>query len=207
MLPERDVRAADPTLRARKQALRSRILASRDALPPDARAAASAAIASTISTMPAFVRARTILLTLPFASEWDTRPLAAHVLSAGGTLVVPRVDRAERVLVLHSVDDIDADTAPGHLGIPEPLSDRPAVDANDVDCVVVPGVAFDAHGRRLGYGGGYYDRLLPLTRHGVPRIAGAFDLQLVDEVPAATHDQRVDAVVTERRIVSVVPTR
>ena len=61
------------------------------------------------------------------------------------------------------------------------------------------GVAFDAAGRRLGYGGGFYDRLLPLVRAGVPRIAGAFDVQIVDEVPAGPQDRRVDAVVSPTR--------
>jgi 5-formyltetrahydrofolate cyclo-ligase len=63
----------------------------------------------------------------------------------------------------------------------------------------VPGVAFDAACRRLGYGGGYYDRLLPLLPATAPRVAGAFDVQIVDAVPAAAHDLGVDCIVTESR--------
>ena len=108
--------------------------------------------------------ARTVLLTLPFRSEWDTRPLAVDALRAGKRVVIPRVDRVARMLRLHAVADLDADVVAGYLGIPEPRETLPVVEPGDVDWVLVPGVAFDAAGRRLGYGGGFYDRLLPLIR-------------------------------------------
>ena len=130
------------------------------------------------------------------------RPLAQAALDRGKTLVLPRVDAAARVLVLHRVADLDGDVVPGFRGIPEPSPDLPTVRPADVDCALVPGVAFDDDGRRLGYGGGYYDRLLPQLRPGVPRIAGAFDLQIVDHVPAGAHDVAVDVVVTPTRTVA-----
>ena len=67
--------------------------------------------------------------------------------------------------------------------------------------MLVPGVAFDLAGRRLGYGGGFYDRLLPLFVPGTARVAGAFDLQIVPRVPAAPHDLAVHAVATETRTI------
>jgi 5-formyltetrahydrofolate cyclo-ligase len=70
-----------------------------------------------------------------------------------------------------------------------------------VDLVLVPGVAFDAEGRRLGYGGGFYDRLLPLMRPDVARVAGAYEEQIVDRVPTAAHDQRVPCIVTPGRVI------
>jgi 5-formyltetrahydrofolate cyclo-ligase len=71
--------------------------------------------------------------------------------------------------------------------------------------VLVPGLAFDATGRRLGYGGGYYDRLLPFLSPAAPRVAGAFEAQIVDSVPTAPHDITVDCIVTEQRTLHVVP--
>jgi 5-formyltetrahydrofolate cyclo-ligase len=65
--------------------------------------------------------------------------------------------------------------------------------------VLVPGVAFDDRGHRLGYGGGFYDRLLPLVPPTVARVAGAFEMQVVERVPTAPHDVGVDTIVTERR--------
>jgi 5-formyltetrahydrofolate cyclo-ligase len=75
------------------------------------------------------------------------------------------------------------------------------VDVAAIDWVLVPGVAFDLAGHRIGYGGGYYDRLLPTLREDAPRIAGAFELQIVERVPASAHDLKVDAIVTEARTI------
>jgi 5-formyltetrahydrofolate cyclo-ligase len=195
--------ANPPALRMAKQALRGRVLAQRDDLPAETRVADSHAISARVEALPSLALAQTVVLTLPFGSEWDTRPLAARALSAGKRVIVPRVDRVARMLRLHAVVDLDVDVVAGYLGIPEPRESLPIVEPFAIDWVLVPGVAFDAAGRRLGYGGGFYDRLLPLIRATVPRIVGAFDVQIVDEVPAGPHDQRVDAVVSPTR--TVVP--
>lgn len=194
-----------PALHEAKRAMRERMLAIREALAPEARASASAAIAGRILALPSFAAASCVLLTLPYRSEWDTRALFAAARAAGKTVALPRVDGDARMLMLHAVGEIDADTAPGHRGIPEPRAFMPRVAVDAIDWVLVPGVAFDMAGGRLGYGGGFYDRLLPLLRPGTPRIAGAFDAQLVESVPAAPHDLPVDRIVTESRIVTPAP--
>jgi 5-formyltetrahydrofolate cyclo-ligase len=194
-----------PALHEAKRAMRERMLAARDALTPDVRAAASAAIAGRILALPSFAAATCALLTLPYRSEWDTRALFTAARAAGKTVVLPRVDGGARMLMLHAVRDIAADTAPGHRGIPEPRPDAPRVAVDTIDWVLVPGVAFDLDGGRLGYGGGFYDRLLPLLRPGTPRIAGAFDAQVVAELPAAPHDLPVDRIATETRLVAPLP--
>ena len=153
-----------------------------------------------METLPSFAAARVVLVTLPFGSEWDTRPLARAALASGKTLVVPRVNGATRMLELHAIGDITADVTPGYQGIPEPLPTLPRVDAATIDWVLVPGVAFSPDGRRLGYGGGYYDRLMTLLRPAIPRVAGAFDAQIAERIPAASHDLSVDMIVTESRI-------
>jgi 5-formyltetrahydrofolate cyclo-ligase len=190
-----------PALREAKRAMRTAVMELRDALAPVERDAASAAIAARIIDLPAYAAARAILLTLPFRSEWDTRLVARDALRAGKAVIVPRVDALARVLALHRITSLDADVAPGYRGIPEPRAEAPAAHAHDVGFALVPGVAFDRTGRRLGYGGGYYDRLLPLLASGTPRVAGAFDVQMVDAVPAAAHDLAVDIIATPTRIV------
>ncbi len=188
-----------------KTALRRDLLSRRDALPIEHRVAAGDAISARIAVLPSFVHAHTVLLTLAFRSEWDTLPLVRTALAAGKIVVLPRVDQASRMLALHALSDPVADIVPGYRGIPEPRADAPAIAAERVDWVLVPGVAFDRDGRRLGYGGGYYDRLLPLLRAGTPRVAGAYDAQLVARVPFAPHDLTVDAIVTETQ--TIVPGR
>jgi 5-formyltetrahydrofolate cyclo-ligase len=190
-------------LREAKLALRRQILALRDAMPAALRAAASEAIASGIRAHPGFASARTVLLTLPFRNEWDTLPLVRDALAAGKTVAMPRVDAPTRMLVLHAVVDADRNVVAGYQGIPEPLPECPLVAREAIDFVLVPGVAFDREGRRLGYGGGYYDRLLPQLAARAVRVAGAFDLQLVARVPAAPHDVAVDAIVTESGVLAI----
>ncbi len=191
-------------LREAKFALRARCLARRDALPERVHAAASAAIVAGIAALACWKDAPSVLLTLPIRSEWNSRPLLEAALAAGKRVALPRVDARTRTLELHSIRDPDADVAPGYQRIPEPLPSCPGVAPGEVSWVLVPGVAFDARGARLGYGGGYYDRLLPLLRSGVPRVAGAFELQLLDAVPLAGHDARIDRLVTEARTIHCV---
>ncbi|MBK7791851.1 MAG: 5-formyltetrahydrofolate cyclo-ligase [Betaproteobacteria bacterium] len=186
-----------PALREAKFALRTRCLARRDALPAQEHAAASAAIAAGIAAIDSWVQAPAVLVTLPFGSEWNTRPLVDAALAGGKAVVLPRVNPGTRMLDLFAIRDPESDVEPGFQGIPEPRTSCRPVPAADVRWVLVPGVAFDARGARLGYGGGFYDRLLPLVPAGAPRVAGAFALQLVERVPVAGHDARIDTLVTE----------
>jgi 5-formyltetrahydrofolate cyclo-ligase len=186
-------------LRESKRALRERVLAARDSLPPEFRAAASAAIGTALAGRDDFAKASTVLLTLPFGSEWDSMPLLLTALERGKAVVLPRVNATARTLELCRLSEPTRDVLPGYRGIPEPQSHCALVVADAIDWVLVPGVAFDPAGHRLGYGGGYYDRLLPQLRHGAARIAAGYEIQLVDGVPAGPHDVPVQALATEIR--------
>lgn len=183
--------------------MRQRALAERDALPPAVRAAASAAIVGRMLARADFVAARAVLVTLPFRNEWDTRELVRAALRAGKIVAAPRVDDAARMLDLRIIGDPERDVGASRQGIPEPLSHCPPIARDAIDFVVVPGIAFDREGHRLGYGGGYYDRLLPLLSPHAARVAGAFDLQILPRVPVGPYDIPVDAVVTESRELSI----
>ena len=208
MSPQNVIPAPDPAaprgsaLHEAKLAARQAMMAARDALLPAARTAAAAAITTHIAALPSFAAAGTVLLTLPFRSEWDTLPLIDLALAAGKTVAAPRVNRATRMLELHSLSDSARELVQGAYGIPEPEATAKRVPPESVEWVLVPGVAFDRTGRRLGYGGGYYDRLLPLLGNAT-RVAGAFELQLVDRVPWAPHDVCVDVIVTESQILAI----
>jgi 5-formyltetrahydrofolate cyclo-ligase len=183
-------------LREAKRSLRARVLKARDALSPAERASASQAIAATLSQRPDFDSARVVLLTLPFGSEWDTRLLLAAALARGKTVAAPRVNVARRMLELHELRDAGLDVCPGYRGIPEPRGECPKIALAAIDWILVPGVAFDAQGRRVGYGGGYYDRLLPTLPASAQRVAGAFELP---------HDLALDTIVTEARVIVPAP--
>lgn len=196
----------DPQPAAAKAALRREILARRDALDSDARARRSAAALTRVVALDVCRRARVVLGYASFGSELDTRAFLRDTLASGRTLVLPRVDREGRRLVLHQVRDLDADLRPGTSGIPEPVPGRcPAVAPAAVDFVLVPGVVFDPDGGRIGYGAGYYDRLLAAWPGPVPAlVAAAFELQVVPIVPVLANDRRVDVVATESRIYSTL---
>jgi 5-formyltetrahydrofolate cyclo-ligase len=128
--------------------------------------------------------------------------LVHAALAAGKTVAAPRVDDAKRMLELYAIADAERDVVSSPQGIPEPAPHCLPIARERIDFVVVPGLAFDWDLNRLGYGGGYYDRLLPLLS-GAARVAGAFDLQIVPEVPVGPNDIAIDAVVTESREIPV----
>jgi len=188
-------------LREAKQAMRTLVAAARDALDPAWRAQASVRLVERIAALPTFVDAGTVLLTAPFRSEWNASPLIARALAAGKVVALPRVDESSRMLELRRVDDPARDIVAGYRGLPEPATRCERVAAASIAWVLVPGIAFDRMGGRLGYGGGYYDRLLPVLPVRASRVAGAFSAQIVDAVPSAPHDITMDAVVTEAGVV------
>jgi 5-formyltetrahydrofolate cyclo-ligase len=187
-----------------KAALRREILARRDALDSDTRARLSAASLARVTTLDAFRRAPVVLGYASFGSELDTRPFLQATLAGGRALVLPRVDRAGRRLALHQIRDLDTELQPGTWGIPEPVPERcRPVTRAEIAFVLVPGVVFDPGCGRIGYGAGYYDRLLADWPSPAPAlVAAAFDLQVVPAVPALPTDRPVDLVVTESRIYS-----
>lgn len=183
---------------AEKRALRERALMERAALSEPVRAEASAAIAARLGALPELVRARTILGYAAFGAEVDLDSYLATRLAGGNQIYLPWVDGQNQELRVAPVPDLDRAIAPGWRGVREPCRHwRRDVDPRVLDAVVVPGVAFDRRGRRLGYGGGHFDRVLARLRPGTFVVGVAFDAQLVDAVPVADHDVPMDAVVTE----------
>jgi 5-formyltetrahydrofolate cyclo-ligase len=162
------------------------------------RRAHSAEICQRVAESPEFRRADTVLLFASFGSEVGTGDLLRAALAGEKQLALPRVNPQTRALELRQVGDLAQDLAPGTWGIPEPDPDRcPEVSPERVDFVLVPGVAFDRELRRVGYGGGYYDRLLADLPTGASAIAICFGMQVVPEAPADDHDVRVPTLITE----------
>lgn len=185
-----------------KRALRKQIFALRDSLSAAEIAALSRAVAGQLGKLPFYRQARTIMYFLSFRSEVDTREMVEESLARGNRVLIPKALPGERKLIPSELLDCEKDLAPGAYGIPEPRPEalRP-VDPRQIDLLIVPGVAFDLQGNRLGYGGGYYDRFFDRLRPGVPLVALAFELQLVERVPVEPWDRRMDWLVTEKRTI------
>jgi 5-formyltetrahydrofolate cyclo-ligase len=189
-----------------KAALRKRIIAARDALPPQKRRELSARITSRILELDAYRDARCVLAYMSFGSEFETTAFIADAFACGKQLCLPRVDRAQRRLELHRVDDIGRDLESGVWGIHEPRAACPRADVDRIDFVLLPGVAFTPRCERLGYGGGFYDRLMPRFAQRPPLVAAAFTLQICAQIPLDANDQRVDTVATENSLFTAIAT-
>ena len=178
-----------------KAAVRDRMRARRAALDPAWAAAASRAIAARILALPALGTAATVAAYYATAGEPDLDALIVRLRAEGRTVAVPAYDRAGKVYRLSRTGD--GEPVPGRFGVREPVPPR-WLTGPGPDLWLVPGVAFDHRGRRLGQGGGCYDRLLA----GSPgaRIGIAFSFQLLDEIPAGAEDVPMDRVVTEREV-------
>lgn len=188
---------------ARKQALRQRIIAAREKLGASERLRLSRDILDEIRAMPAYRQAKCVLAYLDFGTELQTSYWVAQALRDGKRVLLPRVNRASKHLDLYPVTDLGQDVAPGTWGIREPLPERCNKEEalGTIDFVLLPGVAFDRQGGRLGYGGGFYDKLLARLPHQPLLVAGAFALQVVDDIPLEPTDRKVDWLVTEHETI------
>jgi 5,10-methenyltetrahydrofolate synthetase len=183
---------------AEKKALRVSVLAAREAMPAEARAREGATVCARVAQLPAYRDAPTVLAYVSFGAELDTHALLRQVLADGKALALPRVVKSEQRLSLHRIASLDTLQA-GPWGILEPPADASVFTLAQAAFILVPGVAFDLAGFRLGYGAGYYDRLLALANPDAARVSLAFQCQMVDAVPNAPHDQRVDAIITSQQ--------
>ena len=181
----------------RKASIRRLVLARRARLDEVEREAAGSAVALAVAALPEVSAARAVLGFASFGTELPTDATMEAVLASGKRLLLPYVDG--RRLCAAAVGSID-ELAPGYRGIREPVVRTP-LDPAAADVVLVPGVAFDRRGRRLGYGGGFYDGFLAEIPRKIPRIGLSFDLQVVEDVPIEDSDEAVDVVVTERRVI------
>lgn len=184
-----------------KKELRRLILSRRESLSTAEVEEKSRAITFRLLAMPVFQQAKTVMAYIQFRREVQTTAIIAAALQAGKRVAVPVTDTVGKRLIPSLLCDPERDLAPGAYGIlePKPEAIRPLV-AGEIDLVLVPGVVFDLHCNRIGYGGGYYDRFLPSTGKNCCWLALAFELQLVERIPVEEFDLPVHMVVTEERV-------
>lgn len=161
------------------------------AMSPAECTTASASACDRVAALPEFAAARTIALYAPLPTELDVFPLAALAISQGKAAAIPRTNWATRELVFSSITSTDLNALVlGRLGLREPAPDAPAIPISTIDLLLVPGLAFDRRGNRLGRGAGFYDRLLASPDLRALTVGVGFDQQLVADgsVPVDLHD-------------------
>jgi 5-formyltetrahydrofolate cyclo-ligase len=164
--------------------------------------ALSQRICETFMALPEYAAARTVLFYLDVRSEVRTRHTLPAALQTGKRIVVPYCVKDELELFLLTSPD---ELAVGMYKILEPRPElrvlpEKRVAPAELDLIMVPGVAFDRRGARMGHGFGYYDRLLQHARPDAPLVALAFECQLFPEVPTQPHDVFMDKIITEQAV-------
>jgi 5-formyltetrahydrofolate cyclo-ligase len=180
-----------------KPITRRTVLSRRDKLPEVERHAASVAIARAVDRLLALPAGSIVALYAPKGTEVETASLDALARARGFRVVYPRIVDGDRRLAFHEV--AIGELAPSRFGLAEPAADASRVETATISAFVIPGLAFDRHGWRVGWGRGYYDATLAVAP-GARRIGVAFECQLVDEVPRDVHDARLHHVVTEANV-------
>lgn len=183
-----------------KTEARKELLRKRDHIPPEVRKVKNRLIRERLLSLDEFKNASVIFFFASFRTEADTAELIKTSLSTGKRVVLPKVEKERQELLLYEIRDF-GELSPGCMGIPEPSVHERKMSINDVDLVIIPGAGFDISGNRIGYGGGYYDRLLAGLQKPVPVIAPAYEEQVVDVIPSEPHDIRVQMIVTDSRLI------
>lgn len=176
-----------------KNKIREEILYKRSKISEREKGPKDTIMVESIEALPEFVNAQEILIYIPIHGEVDVTTLFKNH-SAKKKFVLPRTESKSKALNLYKIDSLD-DLIKGTYDIPEPKSHLPKVPPEDIDLAIIPGVAFAKDGHRVGYGGGFYDRLIKKLK--CPTIGVAYNFQIVNNIQGEDHDEQVDILVTE----------
>ncbi|MDD5644813.1 MAG: 5-formyltetrahydrofolate cyclo-ligase [bacterium] len=168
---------------------------------------ASRRICAEVEKNERYKKAATVLLFSSLKDEVDTRRLINNALSAGKNVFLPSCDGKKADMTIGKIGSA-GELMPGAYGILEPKQKDCSLDRlADIEVAVLPGVAFDLDGNRIGRGKGYYDRFLKRMKNHTFRIGVAFDFQLLKKIGGRIHDEPVDLVITEARVVKINRTK
>jgi len=149
-----------------------------------------------------FLEANIVLLYINSTSEVNTRKILERCLNYKKIVILPAFDTTKHEMKLMKIDNLDTDLIPGPRGILEPDSSRcNVVPIECIDIAIIPGVAFDEKGGRIGSGDGYYDRLIPKLSITTRKVALTFETQIIPQIQMESHDRYVDIIITEKRII------
>ena len=189
-------------LKARKFEIRLETLARRDTLSDKDRSEKSAAIMDRLFNFANFLEARTVLFYMNSNSEVATEAMIRKALRYEKSIALPWVERKEKQIIPFKIDDLNQDVKPRYQKIREPIPQRcKPLPVEQIDLAIIPGIAFDERGGRIGYGTGFYDKFIPALAVTTRKVALAFECQIVAQIPMEPHDRYIDIIITEKRII------
>mgnify|MGYP001592007099 CR=1 FL=1 len=149
-----------------------------------------------------YKKATVIFIFVNFGNEVNTHQIINRAISDNKIICVPRIPSKATGIEIFKINNL-SELKSGYYGILEPLENCPKVAIENVDLIIMPGVAFDRHGGRIGYGAGFYDKFLNKTNKKIDRIALAYQFQVLDEVPMNELDATIDGIITEEEIIMI----
>lgn len=189
-------------IQEKKQEIRTEIIKLLNEMPDDVRAQKTKAVEDRLFEFANFLEANIALLYMNTEDEVATRDMITRAFEYNKIVVLPifRIDK--RAVSLMKVDNLDNQLKPGPRGVPEPDPARcKKVPIDCIDIAIVPGIAFDEKGARIGTGMGFYDRLIPNLPITTRKVALAFEDQLIQQIPMEHHDKHIDIIITDQRII------
>lgn len=189
-------------IRERKRELRDNIRKMLNELSDKEKQAKTRKIEEQLFGFANFMESKVSLLYADDTSGLTPRKILERCLEQNKIVVLPAFDKEKFRTELMKVDDLDADMKQGARGFPEPDEKQcKKVPVDRLDIAIIPGLAFDEKGSRIGSGEGYYDRFIPQLSATTRKVALAFEEQIVQQVPMQSHDKHVDIVITDERII------
>jgi 5-formyltetrahydrofolate cyclo-ligase len=186
-----------------KEFLREQIRRKRQKLSREEVEEKSKSIKEKLFSLPEFQSARTVAfyVAMKKSNEVETEEMIKECLKLGKRVLVPITDLVEDKIVFSEIKSFD-DLLPSTFEILEPVPElRKILPHEAIRLIVVPGIVFDLHGHRIGYGLGFYDKMLPQLTKYVSRIGLAFELQVVEKIPNEIHDAKLNKIITEERVI------
>jgi 5-formyltetrahydrofolate cyclo-ligase len=189
-------------LKEKKSEIRRKTRVRRAGLSEKDRNKKSKSIMAFLFDFANFREARTVLFYMNSGSEVATDAMIRRALEYEKVVALPWVDEKDGKIVPLKIDDLDRDVKPGYKGIREPIPQQcKEIPAGMIDLAIMPGIAFDERGGRIGHGTGFYDRFIPDLDVTTRKVALAFECQIVSQIPMEPHDRYIDIIITEKRVI------
>lgn len=184
-----------------KKEIRKRILSIRNYMSSDDANYKSGIIMNKLAALEEYKHSKTIFVYMSFGNEVNTLEFIKQMLLSNKRVVVSYTDSKNTVLILSEIKSLEDDLERNKFGYLEPVFEKIInVEPEEIDLIIAPGVVFDKSLNRIGYGKGYYDRILSVKREDAKVVAVAYDFQVLDNIPAEEHDVKMDMIVTEESI-------
>lgn len=191
-----------------KKSIRERLLKLRESMDNEQVKEKSRRITEFVLGFESFRDSNTVMCYMDFRNEVKTRDIIKYCISSGKKIAVPVIDKCiktgRRGIVPYVINDVENGMEIGTFGILEPKKDaEKRINPEEIDFVLVPGVAFDKKGNRIGFGAGYYDRFLSKVRKDCIKAGLAFHSQILDNIPAEEHDICMDFIISDKGILRI----